>query len=59
MERIDNARDAFRIAEKIEKIKRALKSRIFKYNHNSYSPNNSVFFKERGKIEWSGPATVI
>ena len=57
--RINKAREAFRIADNDERIKRALKSRIPSYNHERYSPEDNVYFKEKDKMEWSGPATVI
>ena len=57
--RINKAREAFRNADNDDRIKRALKSRIASYNHEKYDSEDKVYFKEKGKIEWSGPATVI
>ena len=57
--RIDKAREAFRNADNDERIKRALRSRIASYNNEKYEAEDKVYFKEKNKIEWSGPATVI
>ena len=57
--RINKAREAFRNADNDDRIKRALKSRIASYNHEKYASEDKVYFKEKDKIEWSGPATVI
>ena len=59
LERIDEARNAFREADNNERIKRALKSRIQASNHEFYSNGDKVFFKEIKKNEWSGPGKDI
>ena len=59
IEQINKAREAFRIADNDERIKRALRSRIASYNHEKYENEDRVYFKQKDKIEWSGPATVI
>ena len=59
LQNINKAREAFRIADNDERIKRALKSRVSSYNHEKYSTEDRVYFKEKDKLEWSGPATVI
>ena len=56
---INKAREAFRIADNDERIKRALKSRIQSYINEKYSSDDKVYFKQKDKVEWSGPATVI
>ena len=47
------------MADNDERIKRALRSRIASYNHERFDSDDKVYFKETGKIQWSGPATVI
>ena len=59
LERIDQAREAFRKADNDEKIKRALKSRINSYTSEVFETGDKVYFKEKDKTEWSGPAVVI
>ena len=59
LRRIDQAREAFRKADNDERIKRALRSRISSYNDEKYYPEDRVYFKEKDKIEWSGPAIVL
>ena len=59
LEKINKAREAFRVADNDERIKRALRSRIAKYNNEHFHSEDRVYFKENNKIQWSGPATVI
>ena len=59
LDRINKAREAFRMADNDERIKRALKSRVASYNNERYSAEDKVYFKQKDKVEWSGPATVI
>ena len=47
------------MADNDERIKRALKSRVASYNNEMYSAEDNVYFKEKDRVEWSGPATVI
>ena len=56
---INKAREAFRVADNDEKIKRALKSRIASYNNERFESGDKVYFKQKDKMEWSGPASVI
>ena len=56
---MDKAREAFRIADNDERIKRALKSRINTYTDNYFVIDDKVYFKEKDKLEWSGPASVL
>ena len=49
IEKINKARDAFRIADNDERIKRALKSRISSYTNEKYFPDDRVYFKEKDK----------
>ena len=59
LENINKARDAFRVADNDERIKRALRSRISSYTNEKYETDDRVYFKEKDKMQWSGPATVI
>ena len=59
LDRINKAREAFRNADNDDRIKRALKSRIASYNNEMFTAEDKVYFKEKDKLEWSGPATVI
>ena len=57
--KINKAREAFRHADNDERIKRALKSRIPSYTNERYVADDKVYFKQKDKVEWSGPASVI
>ena len=54
--RMHKAREAFRLADNDEKIKRALKSRISSYTNEMYESGDKVYFNEKDKTDWSGPA---
>ena len=56
---MNKATEAFRVADNDDRIKRALKSRIASYNNEVFTTEDNVYFKEKDKLEWSGPATVI
>ena len=56
---IHKAREAFRVADNDERIKRALRSRIASYTNEQFQTDDRVYFKEKDKMQWSGPAVVI
>ena len=53
------AQALFRKADNEERLKRCLKSRIHYSNDEFYFTGDRVFFKENGKLDWSGPAKVL
>ena len=54
---MEEAREAFRIADSSKRIKHILKSNIPKYNDEFFEPGEKVYFQdEKGK--WCGPAEV-
>ena len=57
--KIHQAREAFRVADNDERIKRALRSRISSYTNEHFESDDKVYFKEKDKMQWSGPAVVI
>ena len=59
LEKINKAREAFRTADNDERIKRALRSRIPSYTNEHFETEDKVYFKEKDKMQWSGPSTVI
>ena len=59
MTRLNKAREAFRIADNDERIKRALKAKISGAYDEFFEADDRVYFKKDQNIEWSGPASVI
>ena len=59
LRRIHLAREAFLQADSDDRLKRALQSRIPRNHDHFYYVGDSVFFKEEGTTEWSGPAKVL
>ena len=57
--RLNKAREAFRMADNDERIKRALKAKISNANDDFFETNDQVYFKKDQNIEWSGPASVV
>ena len=47
------------MADNDERIKRALRSRISSYINDMFSSGDKIYFKEKEKMEWSGPTIVI
>ena len=56
--KINKAREAFRVADNDERIKRAIRSRIASYTNEQFQSEDRVYFKEKDKMQWSGPAIV-
>ena len=52
---IHKARKAFRVEDNDERLKRALRSRISKYTNEQFEADDRVYFKEKDKMQWSGP----
>ena len=52
------AEDIFRKVDSNERIQKALAKQTHGYNNHKYYEGDEVFFKEKGKDKWSGPAKV-
>ena len=57
--RVQMAREAFHESDMNERLKKGLKSRINRNTEEVIFPGEKVYFKDKDKVEWSGPGKVL
>lgn len=56
---LKSAREAFMQAENSDRIRRALRGRIYEGTHQKFCIGDVVYYKRLGSKEWKGPGKVI